>query len=76
MTRFQCIKLLQASDALPTENCSGATADLGATGVPTMTGQFWVSLCPVAVHRGLYTFEKPKMARYDGSADAAEASSS
>ncbi|KRX44453.1 hypothetical protein T05_3859 [Trichinella murrelli] len=44
--------------------------------VPTMTGQFWISLCPVAVHRGLYTFEKPKMARYDGSADAAEASSS
>ncbi|KRX20097.1 hypothetical protein T07_11418 [Trichinella nelsoni] len=31
--------------------------------VPTMFRQFWVSLCPVAVHRGLYPFKKGKMAR-------------
>ncbi|KRY40983.1 hypothetical protein T01_5064 [Trichinella spiralis] len=30
--------------------------------VPTMTGQFWVSLCPVAVHRGLYLFKEWKVA--------------
>ncbi|KRZ85082.1 hypothetical protein T08_237 [Trichinella sp. T8] len=28
-----------------------------------MTGQFWVSLCPVAVHRGLYPFKERKVAR-------------
>ncbi|KRY42853.1 hypothetical protein T01_2486 [Trichinella spiralis] len=31
--------------------------------VPTMFGQFWVSLCPVPVHRGLYPFIQRKMAR-------------
>ncbi|KRY42753.1 hypothetical protein T01_9485 [Trichinella spiralis] len=31
--------------------------------VPTMTGQFWVSLCLVAVHRGLYPFKERKVAR-------------
>ncbi|KRZ83810.1 hypothetical protein T08_13172 [Trichinella sp. T8] len=28
-----------------------------------MTGQFWVSLCPVVVHRGLYPFKERKVAR-------------
>ncbi|XP_003376681.1 conserved hypothetical protein [Trichinella spiralis] len=28
-----------------------------------MTGQFWVSLCLVAVHRGLYPFKERKVAR-------------
>ncbi|KRX70298.1 hypothetical protein T06_10362 [Trichinella sp. T6] len=31
--------------------------------VPTMIGQFWILLCPVAVHRGLYPFKKRKTAR-------------
>ncbi|KRY34323.1 hypothetical protein T01_795 [Trichinella spiralis] len=59
MTRFQCVKLLQASDGRPGSHGS-YTWDFQ---VPTMTGQFWVSLCPMTVHRGLHPFEKRKMAR-------------
>ncbi|KRX33172.1 hypothetical protein T05_13262 [Trichinella murrelli] len=28
-----------------------------------MIGQFWVLLCPVPVHRGLYLFKERKIAR-------------
>ncbi|KRX40098.1 hypothetical protein T06_10010, partial [Trichinella sp. T6] len=31
--------------------------------VPTMIGQFWVLLCPIPVHRGLYSFKERKIAR-------------
>ncbi|KRY27831.1 hypothetical protein T01_10358, partial [Trichinella spiralis] len=63
----QPVVAFQHKPCLPTIGCpshrvllSGSGADLQ---VPTMLRQFRVSLCLVAVHRGLYPFKKGKMAR-------------
>ncbi|KRZ84016.1 hypothetical protein T08_15277 [Trichinella sp. T8] len=40
--------------------CSKRYRDLQ---VPAMIGQFWESLCPVAIHRGPYPSKERKIAR-------------